>query len=67
MSSNKELEQVNERMDRLEHKLDHLAVHLQGNRRSPATRFLIGFAVVLAILFILMICIGVIQFVSNWS
>jgi len=67
MSSNKELEQVNERMDRLEQKLDYLAVHLQGNRRSPATRFLIGFAVVLAILFILMICIGVIQFVSNWS
>lgn len=65
MSSNKELEQLNERMDRLEQKLDHLAVHLQGTRRSPATRFLIGFAVMLAILFILMICIGVIQFVSN--
>lgn len=67
MSINKELEQVKERMDRLEGKLDHLAVHLQGNRRSPAIRFLIGFAVVLAVLLVLMVCIGVVQFVSNAS
>ncbi len=33
MSSNEELEQTNERMNRLEQKLDYLAYHHQGNRR----------------------------------
>ncbi|MGF9695728.1 OadG family protein [Paenibacillus sp. MABNR03] len=67
MNSNNELEQVKERVERLEQKLDLLAGSLQGDRRSPAARFLIGFGVVLAVLFILMICIGVVQFVSNGS
>ncbi|MFB8373754.1 hypothetical protein ACWIE6_08085 [Paenibacillus taichungensis] len=65
MNSNHEQEQVHERLDRLEQKLDYLAEAQQANRRSPGVRFLIGFAIVIAVVFILMLVIGIIQFISS--
>jgi tetrahydromethanopterin S-methyltransferase subunit G len=65
MNSNHEQEQVHERLDRLEQKLDFLAEAQQVNRRSPGVRFLIGFAIVIAVVFILMLVIGIIQFISS--
>ena len=65
MNSNHELEEVHERLDRLEQKLDYLAGAQQVNRRSPGVRFLIGFAIVIAVVFVFMLVIGIIQFVSN--
>lgn len=65
MNSNHEQEQVHERLDRLEQKLDYLAEAQQANRRSPGLRFLIGFAIVIAVVFILMLVIGIIQFISS--
>ncbi|MHA7584176.1 hypothetical protein ACX12E_27900 [Paenibacillus vandeheii] len=65
MNSNQELEEVHKRLDRLEQKLDYLAGARQGNRRSPGVRFLIGFAIVIAVVFVFMLVIGIIQFVSN--
>ncbi|WP_405156449.1 hypothetical protein [Paenibacillus sp. FSL K6-0108] len=65
MNSNHELEEVHERLDRLEQKLDCLAGAQQVNRRSPGVRFLIGFAIVIAVVFVFMLVIGIIQFVSN--
>jgi len=65
MNSNHEQEQVHERLDRLEQKLDYLAEAQQANRRSPGVRFLIGFAIVIAVVFILMLVIGFIQFFSS--
>ncbi|CAM3346861.1 hypothetical protein MHB84_00420 [Paenibacillus sp. FSL F4-0087] len=67
MNSNHEQEQVHERLDRLEQKLDYLAEAQQANRRSPGVRFLIGFAIVIAVVFILMLVIGIIQFISSGS
>lgn len=65
MNSNHEQEQVHERLDRLEQKLDYLAEAQQANRRSPGVRLLIGFAIVIAVVFILMLVIGIIQFISS--
>ncbi|MEC0127468.1 hypothetical protein [Paenibacillus pabuli] len=65
MNSNHELDQVRERLDRIEQKLDYLAGAQQANRRSPGVRFLIGFAIMIAIVFVFMLVIGVIQFISN--
>ncbi|MFS0856669.1 hypothetical protein [Paenibacillus taichungensis] len=65
MNSNHEQEQVHERLDRLEQKLDYLAEAQQANRRSPGVRFLVGFAIVIAVVFILMLVIGIIQFFSS--
>ena len=65
MNSNHQLEEVHERLDRLEQKLDYLAGAQQVNRRSPGVRFLIGFAIVIAVVFVFMLVIGIIQFVSN--
>ncbi|MFJ2042544.1 MULTISPECIES: hypothetical protein [Paenibacillus] len=65
MNSNHEQEQVHERLDRLEQKLDYLAEAQQANRRSPGVRFLIGFAIVIAVVFVLMLVIGIIQFFSS--
>ncbi|MEC0109029.1 hypothetical protein P4H27_18885 [Paenibacillus taichungensis] len=67
MNSNHEQEQVHERLDRLEQKLDYLAEAQQANRRSPGVRFLVGFAIVIAVVFILMLVIGIIQFISSGS
>ncbi|MDR9745288.1 MULTISPECIES: hypothetical protein [Paenibacillus] len=67
MNSNHKQEQVHERLDRLEQKLDYLAEAQQANRRSPGVRFLIGFAIVIAVVFILMLVIGIIQFISSGS
>lgn len=63
----KETQQIHERLDRMERKLDELARNRQdfGPQRSGAVRFLIGFGVVVAVLFVLMTLIGVLQFVSN--
>ena len=63
----KETQQIHERMDRMERKLDELARNRQdfGPQRSGAARFLIGFGIVVAVLFVLMVSIGVIQFVSS--
>ncbi|WP_063563314.1 hypothetical protein [Paenibacillus sp. O199] len=65
MKSNHEQEQVHERLERLEQKLDYLAEAQQANRRSPGVRFLIGFAIVIAVVFVLMLVIGIIQFFSS--
>lgn len=65
MNSNHEQEQVHERLDRLEQKLDYLAEAQQANRRSPGVRFLIGFAIMIAVVFVLMLVIGIIQFFSS--
>jgi len=65
MNSNHEQEQVHERLDRLEQKLDYLAEAQHANRRSPGVRFLIVFAIVIAVVFILMLVIGIIQFISS--
>lgn len=65
MKSNHEQEQVHERLDRLEQKLDYLAEAQQANRRSPGVRFLIGFAIMIAVVFVLMLVIGIIQFFSS--
>ncbi|UPK46437.1 hypothetical protein [Paenibacillus pabuli] len=65
MNSNHELEEVHERLDRLEQKLDYLAGAQQVNRRSPGVSFLIGFAIVISVVFVFMLVIGIIQFVSN--
>lgn len=65
MNSNHEQEQVHERLDRLEQKLDYLAEAQQANRRSPGVRFLIGLAIVIAVVFVLMLVIGIIQFFSS--
>lgn len=64
MNSNQDLKQVNERLDQLEQKLDNLGGSQQ-NKRSPGVRFLIGFGITIAVLFVLMLTLGVIQFVSN--
>ncbi|SDK02046.1 hypothetical protein SAMN05428961_101514 [Paenibacillus sp. OK060] len=65
MNSNHEQEQVHERLDRLEQKLDYLAEAQQANRRSPGVRFLIGFAIMIAVVFVLILVIGIIQFFSS--
>lgn len=63
----RETEQIHERLDRVERKLDELARNRQdlGPQRSGAAKFLIGFGIVVAVIFVLMIAIGVIQFVSS--
>lgn len=37
----------------------------QQNKRSPGVRFLIGFGITIAVIFVLLLTLGVIQFVSN--
>ncbi|MEO2259554.1 hypothetical protein ABGV43_21915 [Paenibacillus amylolyticus] len=66
MSSNQDLKQVNERLDQIEQKLDNLGGSQQ-NKRSPGVRFLIGFGITIAVIFVLLLTLGVIQFVSNVS
>ncbi|WP_458126524.1 hypothetical protein [Paenibacillus sp. Z3-2] len=66
MNSNQDLKQVNERLDQLEQKLDNLGGS-QHNKRSPGVRFLIGFGITVAVIFVLMLILAVIQFVSNVS
>ncbi|KAA8746293.1 MULTISPECIES: hypothetical protein [Paenibacillus] len=66
MSSNQDLKQVNERLNQIEKKLDRLGDSQQG-KRSPGVRFLIGFGITIAVIFILLLTLGVIQFVSNVS
>lgn len=63
----RETEQIHERLDRMERKLDELARNRQdfGPQRSGAAKFLIGFGIVVAVLFVLMTAIGIIQFVSS--
>lgn len=63
MDSNQELKQVNERLDQIEKKLDNLGGS-QRNKRSPGVRFLIGFGITIAIISVLLLTLGVIQFVS---
>ncbi|OMF60169.1 hypothetical protein MKY66_12280 [Paenibacillus sp. FSL R5-0766] len=63
MDSNQELKQVNERLDQIEQKLDNLGGS-QRNKRSPSVRFLIGFGITIAIISVLLLTLGVIQFVS---
>ncbi|PQP80794.1 hypothetical protein C0Q44_26585 [Paenibacillus sp. PCH8] len=66
MNSNQDMKQVNERLDQLEYKLDNLlAVSMQNNKRSPGVRFLIGFGITIVIISVLLLTLGVIQFVSN--
>ncbi|WP_145147086.1 hypothetical protein [Paenibacillus xylanexedens] len=64
MNSNQELKQVNERLDQIERKLDNLGGSQQ-NKRSPGVRFLIGFGITIAVISVLLLTLGVIQFVSN--
>ncbi|MBT2282981.1 hypothetical protein J7E78_05440 [Paenibacillus polymyxa] len=64
MNSNQDLKQVNERLDQLEKKLDNLGGSQQ-NKRSLGVRFLIGFGITIAVIFVLLLTLGVIQFVSN--
>ncbi|WP_336759707.1 hypothetical protein [Paenibacillus sp. USHLN196] len=66
MNSNQDLKQVNERLDQIEQKLDSLERNQQ-NKRSPGPRFLIGFGITIAVIFVLLLTLGVIQFVSNVS
>ncbi|MEK4369102.1 MULTISPECIES: hypothetical protein [Paenibacillus] len=66
MNSNQDLKQVNERLDQIEQKLDRLGESQQG-KRSPGVRFLIGFGITIAIISVLLLTLGVIQFVSNVS
>ncbi|GAS81240.1 hypothetical protein BK131_06040 [Paenibacillus amylolyticus] len=66
MNSNQELKQVNERLDQIERKLDNLGGSQQ-NKRSPGVRFLIGFGITIAVISVLLLTLGVIQFVSNVS
>ncbi|MET1175696.1 hypothetical protein MHB71_12590 [Paenibacillus sp. FSL H7-0940] len=66
MNSNQDLKQVNERLDQIERKLDNLGGSQQ-NKRSPGVRFLIGFGITIAIISVLLLTLGVIQFVSNVS
>ncbi|OMF00249.1 hypothetical protein BK124_11350 [Paenibacillus amylolyticus] len=63
MNSNQDLKQVNERLDQIERKLDNLGGSQQ-NKRSPGVRFLIGFGITIAIISVLLLTLGVIQFVS---
>ncbi|MEK4111000.1 tetrahydromethanopterin S-methyltransferase subunit G [Paenibacillus sp. DS2363] len=64
MNSNQDLKQVNERLDQIERKLDNLGGSQQ-NKRSPGVRFLIGFGITIAIISVLLLTLGVIQFVST--
>ncbi|PJN52948.1 hypothetical protein PAEAM_41500 [Paenibacillus sp. GM1FR] len=64
MNSNQDLKQVNERLDQIERKLDNLGGSHQ-NKRSLSVRFLIGFGITIAIISVLLLTLGVIQFVSN--
>ncbi|WP_405144150.1 hypothetical protein MHI48_12535 [Paenibacillus sp. FSL H7-0942] len=64
MNSNQDLKQVNERLDQIDKKLDSLG-HNQQNKRSPGMRFLIGFGITIAVIFVLLLTLAVIQFVSN--
>ncbi|MGE6576407.1 hypothetical protein [Paenibacillus xylanexedens] len=64
MNSNQDLKQVNERLDQIEQKLDNLGGSQQ-NKRSPGVRFLIGFGITIAVIFVLLLSFIVIQFVSN--
>lgn len=64
MNSNQDLKQVNERLDQIERKLDNLGGSQQ-NKRSPGVRFLIGFGITFAVISVLLLTLGVIQFVSN--
>lgn len=64
VNSNQDLKQVNERLDQIERKLDNLGGSQQ-TKRSPGVRFLIGFGITIAIIFVLLLTLGVIQFVSN--
>lgn len=63
MNSNQDLKQVNERLDQIERKLDNLGGSHQ-NKCSPGLRFLIGFGITIAIISVLLLTLGVIQFVS---
>ncbi|WP_433753041.1 hypothetical protein [Paenibacillus amylolyticus] len=64
MNSNQDLKQVNERLDQIEKKLDNLGGSQQ-NKRSPGKRFLSGFGITMVIIFVLLLTLGVIQFVSD--
>lgn len=64
MNSNQDLKQVNERLDQIERKLDNLGGSHQ-NKRSPGVRFLIGFGITIGIISVLILTLGVVQFVSN--
>ncbi|WP_366345326.1 hypothetical protein [Paenibacillus amylolyticus] len=66
MSSNQDLKQVNERLDQIEKKLDNLGGSQQ-NKHTPGVRFLIGFGITIAVISVLLLTLGVIQFVSNVS
>ncbi|WFR61658.1 hypothetical protein P9222_25180 [Paenibacillus amylolyticus] len=64
MNSNEDLKQVNDRLNQIEQKLDNMGGSQQ-NKRSPGVRFLIGFGITIVVIFVLLLTLGVIQFVSN--
>ncbi|WP_339302838.1 hypothetical protein [Paenibacillus sp. FSL R5-0519] len=64
MNSNQDLKQVHERLDQIEQKLDNLEGS-QHNKRSAGVRFLSGFGITIVVIFVLLLILGVIQFVSN--
>jgi len=64
MNSNQDLKQVHDRLDQIEQKLDSLGRNQQ-NKRSSGVRFLIGFGITIAVISVLLLTLGVIEFVSN--
>lgn len=65
MRPEQESEQMNERLGRIEEKLDRLEHAQQKHKRSPGTRFLIGVGIGFVIILVLLMTIGVLQFVSG--
>ncbi|MDQ0170143.1 hypothetical protein [Paenibacillus tundrae] len=67
MRSEQETEPMNERLERMEEKLDRLEIAQQKHKKSPVAKFLIGVGITFGIILVLMMTIGVLQFVSEGS
>lgn len=64
MNSDQELNKMKERLNRIEHKVDKLASDLQQQQSSPGRRLLIGFGITMVVILLLLMGLGIFQFIS---
>ncbi|MDM5278180.1 hypothetical protein ACN9MH_12165 [Paenibacillus silvae] len=64
MNSGQELNEVKDRLNQLEHKVDELTSHMQQQQASPGRRFFTGFGITIVVVILLLMVIGILQFVN---
>ncbi|MCK6073831.1 tetrahydromethanopterin S-methyltransferase subunit G [Paenibacillus silvae] len=64
MNSGQELNEVKDRLNQLEHKVDELTSHLKQQHGSPGRRIFTGFGITIVVIILLLMVIGILQFVN---